>query len=79
MEHRIAEYKGGGRKKRDNQILDVLCIPASDADAAAFNPKGIKTILPKDLVTIFIEGNPVFSNGPRHLAKNSSDCTILDN
>ena len=35
-----------------------LCIPASAADAAAANPKGIKTFLADGLITFFINGNP---------------------
>ena len=50
-----------------------LCIPASDADAAAVNPKGIKTLLASGLITFFINGNPVFKNGPSNLLKNHSD------
>ena len=30
-----------------------LCIPASAADAAAVNPKGIKTLLANSLITFF--------------------------
>ena len=56
-----------------------LCIPASAADAAAVNPKEIKTLLANDLITFFINGNPVFSNGPSNLPKNPLDCIILDN
>ena len=48
-----------------------LCIPASAADAAAVNPKGIKTLLANGLITFFIKGNPVFSNGPRNPPKKS--------
>ena len=44
-----------------------LCIPASTADAAAVNSNGIKTLLANDLITFFINGNPVFSNGLYHL------------
>ena len=55
-----------------------LCIPASAADAAAVNPKGIKTLLANGLITFFINGNPVFSNGPRSLPRNPPDCIILD-
>ena len=47
-----------------------LCIPASAADAAAVNPKGIKTLLTNGLITFFIKGNPVFSNGSRSLPRN---------
>ena len=35
-----------------------LCIPA-----AAVNPKGIETLLANGLITFFINGHPVFSNG----------------
>ena len=41
-----------------------LWIPASVADATAVNPKGIKIRLANGLITFFINGNPVFSNGP---------------
>ena len=50
-----------------------LCIPASAADAAAVNPKGIKTLLANGLITFFINGNPVFSNGPSNLPRNPPD------
>ena len=40
-----------------------LCIPASAADAAAVNLKGIKTLLAHDLITFFIKGNPVLVMG----------------
>ena len=56
-----------------------LCIPASAADAAAVNPKGIKTLLANGLITLFNKGNPVFSNGPRSLPRHPTDYTILDN
>ena len=55
-----------------------LCISASVGDAAAVNPKGIKTFLAYGLVLIFIKGNPVFSNGPRSPPRNPHDCIILD-
>ena len=55
-----------------------LCIPAS-ADAAAVNPRGIKTLLANGLVTFFISGNTVFSKGPRRLPRNPPDCIVLDN
>ena len=58
---------------------NFLCIPASAADAAAVNPKGIKTLLANGLITCFINGNPVFSNGPSSLPRNPPDCYILDN
>ena len=56
-----------------------LCIPASAADAAAVNPKGIKTLLANGLITFFINGNPVFSNGPSNLPRNPPDYSIFDN
>ena len=56
-----------------------LCTPASAADAAAVNPKGIKTLLANSLITFFINGNPVFSNGPNYLPRNPPDCIIFDN
>ena len=46
-------------------LLFFLCITASAADAAAVNPKGIKILLANGLITFFINGNPVFNNGPR--------------
>ena len=58
---------------------DFLCIPASAADAAAVNPKGIKMLLANGLITFFINGNPVFSNGPRSLPRNPRDYMILYN
>ena len=54
------------------------CIPASDADAAAVNPKGIKTLLAYNLITFFISGRPVFNNGPTSIPRNPPDCIILD-
>ena len=66
------------RKNDDDPILRVLlCIPASAADAAV-NPKGIKTLLANGLVTLFINGNPLFSNGPKSLPRIPADCIILD-
>ena len=56
-------------KKNDNNdriLRFFLCIPASAADAAALNPKGIKTPLANGLITFFVNGNPVFSNAPRN-------------
>ena len=57
----------------------MLCIPASAADAAAVNPKGIKILLANGLITFFINGNPVFSNGPSNLPRNPPDCIIFNN
>ena len=50
-----------------------LCIPASAADAAAVNPNRIKTLLANGLITFFINGNPVFSNGAKSLPRNPPD------
>ena len=47
-----------------------MCIPASAADAAAVNPKGVNTLLANGLITFFINGNPVFNKGPSNLPKN---------
>ena len=52
---------------------------ASAVDAAAVNPKGIRTLLANGFITLFIRGNPVFSNGPKSLPKNPHDCMIFDN
>ena len=61
------------------QILIFLSIPEFAADDATVNPNGIKTFLANGLVTFFINGNPIFSNGPRSLPRNPSNCVILDN
>ena len=47
-------------------------------DAAADNPKGMKMLLVNDLITFFINGNPVFINGSRSLPRNPPDYIILD-
>ena len=62
-----------------SSISSFLCIPASAAYATAGNPNDIKTLLANGLITSFISGNLVFSNGPRNLPRNPPDCTILDN
>ena len=42
------------RENDDDQILRLfLCIPASAADAAAVNPKEIKTLLANSLLKAF--------------------------
>ena len=46
-----------------------MCIPASTADDAAINPKGINTLFADGLITFFIKGNPVFNKGPSNLPK----------
>ena len=60
-------------------LIFFLCISKSAADAAPVNPKGIKTLLANGLITFFISGNRVFSNGPRSLPRNPPHCIILDN
>ena len=44
---------------------------------AAFDPNGIQTLLANGLSTFFINGKSTFINGPRSLARNPPDCTIL--
>ena len=56
-----------------------LCIPASGAYAVAVNSNGITTLLASGLIIFFINGKPVFSNGPRSLPRNPPDCIILGN
>ena len=56
-----------------------LWIDASVTDTAADNPNGIKTLLSNGLSTFLTIGDPVFSNGPKSLPKNPSDCPILCN
>ena len=56
-----------------------LCIPPSAANAAAVNPRGIKTLSADVLIKFFINGNSVFSNGPSNLPRNPPYRIILDN
>ena len=72
----FCEEENEGRLRPDANIF--LCIPASAADAAAVNSKGIKTLLANGLITFFINGNPVFSNGPRSLPRTPPYYIILD-
>ena len=66
------------KKNYDNLILIFfLCIPASAADAAAASPKGVNTLFANGLITLFISGNPVFSNGPSNLLKNPPIVSFL--
>ena len=64
---------------KDSEPNIFLCIPASAADTAAVNPKGIKRLLANGLITFFINESPVFSNGPSNLPRNPPDCIIFDN
>ena len=52
---------------------------ASAADPATVNPEGIKALLANGLITFFINGNPVFSDGPSNLLRNPPGCIIFDN
>ena len=54
-----------------------LWIAASVADTAAINYNGIKTVLANGLSIFFNKGNPIFSNGPKSLPKNSPNCANL--
>ena len=54
-----------------------LRIPASAADAAAVNLKGIETLLANGLIIFFINVNPVFSNGPSNLLRNPPDSSLI--
>ena len=56
---------------RESSIF--FCIPESAADAAAVNPYAIKTLLANGLITLFINGNSVFNNGPRSFPRNLPD------
>ena len=55
-----------------------LSLPASAADATAVNPNDIKVLLGNGWRAFCTKGKPIFSNGPRDLPRNPSDCTILD-
>ena len=48
-------------------------------DAATVSPNEIKIFLANSFITFFINGDPLFSNGPRILPRNLPDCIILDN
>ena len=61
------------------ELKIFLCILASAADAAAVSPNGIRTLLANRLITFFINGSPVFNNGPTSLPRNPPYCIILDN
>ena len=60
-------------------LIFLICIRTSAADAAAVNPNGINTFLANGVITFFIKGNPVFSNGPSNLPKNPPGCILFDN
>ena len=68
------------QRKNDGLILRFfLCIPASAADATAVNPKGIKTLLANGLITFFINGNIVSTNGAINLLRNPPHFIIFGN
>ena len=56
-----------------------LWIAGSVADAAAVHPNGIKTLLANGLSKFPIKDNPVFSNDPKSLTKNTANYPILNN
>ena len=60
-------------------ISPILSFDIIKIDAAAVIPKGIKTLLANGLIAFFINGNPVFNNGPSNLPRNPPDCIVLDN
>ena len=49
--------------------MEGVSIPESAPDTPAVALKTIKALLANGLITFFISGNPVFSNGPRSLPK----------
>ena len=59
------------------KIINVVI--ASVADAAAVNPNGTKTLSANGSSIFFIKGKTAFSNGPKSLPKNPTDCPILCN
>ena len=52
-------------------------IGSSVANVAALDPNGIKILLANGLSTFRIKDNPVCSNGPKCLPKNTPNCPIL--
>ena len=52
-----------------NHYISFFCIPASNAKLAAVRPNK-----PRDFMTDFNNGSPVFNNGPRSLPKNRPVC-----
>ena len=72
----VCETEDEGRFPEPNIFL---CIATSAADAAAVNAKGINKLLANGLVTFFINGNPVISNGSSNLPRNPPYCIIFDN
>ena len=49
------------------------------ADVAVVDPNSIKTLLGNGLITFFMKGKRVFSNGPKSLSTNPPDCPIFYN
>ena len=54
-------------------------IAVSVAGVGVVDSNSIKTLLTDGFATSFIESNPVFSNCPKSLSRNSPDCLILCN
>ena len=46
-------------------------------DITADNPNGIRTLSANGFNTFFLKARLVFSNGPKSLPKNPSDCPVL--
>ena len=72
----LCEAKSERRQPDPNIFLQIA---ASAAVAAAVNPNGTKTLLDNGFSKFLIKSNPGFSNGPKRLPKNLSDCLILCN
>ena len=53
-------------------------IATSIADAASVNPNATRALLANGLNTFLVKAEPVFSNGPRGLTKNSTDCPFSE-
>ena len=68
--------------KSEGHVIDpkiFLWMGASVADVAAVNRNSIITLLANNLSTVFVKGNPSFSNGYKSLSKNRPDCPISCN
>ena len=55
-----------------------MCFTISAGNAAAVSPNVIKRVLVSGLITLFVNGNPVFNNGLKVLARKDRHCTILN-
>ena len=59
-------------------LIYYCCSSRASEFLDAVNHNRIETLLTNGLITFFINGNPVFNNGPRSLPMILPDCTILD-